>query len=280
MKPDSTPETREVAGTNACGASIQLVACGGAESVAALAVGASSHPGEVQLHRRGRLGRVHELEVNPAGAGGTRGRHDRGEGCSEHLLLGRRESQRLAEERHHVFLEPHRHVAGVRAGIDRERVGDPVSIQHFVQLAGIDPQPVLIGDGQRNRAVAAKARDVLIDGEKAIRKGNDPEAILAKNLTQVLARQHEQCPPPGGKVPASRRAGRGCGRRVSPGSEPDNASRPSAVVHPPCTGLLISTLCVELCRATRHDLETSYRRRLSAGRAAGRAGRAAGTPRR
>ena len=46
-------------------------------------------------------------------------------------------------------------VAGMRAAIDFEAIGDAILVEHFVQLFCVDLEPVVITDIDRDRSVAA-----------------------------------------------------------------------------------------------------------------------------
>jgi len=60
------------------------------------------------------------------------------------FLVRHSEAQVLTEERHHVVLKAIRHRAGVRALINLKTIRNPISIEDFVQLSGIDAQSILI----------------------------------------------------------------------------------------------------------------------------------------
>src|SRR3954470_14602429 len=92
--------------------------------------------------------------------GGASGRDgDRAPQDETASLFGGLERQRPAEERHDVLLKPNRHVARVGSRVDLERVRDPVLIEHVVQLSGVDAQPVLIADVDRDGAILTQAWD-------------------------------------------------------------------------------------------------------------------------
>jgi hypothetical protein len=62
-----------------------------------------------------------------------------------------------------VLLKANGDVAGVRSGVDLERVRDVVLIEHVVQLRGVGAQPVLVADVDRDRAIPAQPGNALID---------------------------------------------------------------------------------------------------------------------
>ncbi len=69
-----------------------------------------------------------------------------------------------------MVLEAIGHLARVSARVDLEAVRDPVRVEGLVELAGIDPQAVLIAHVHRDRAVLPEVADVLIDeGERRVR---------------------------------------------------------------------------------------------------------------
>ena len=61
-----------------------------------------------------------------------------------------------------MFLEPYRHVAGVRAGIDLEIVGDAVGGQGVVRFPDVHLEAVLIAwPGRIDYFAAASARSII-----------------------------------------------------------------------------------------------------------------------
>jgi len=60
-------------------------------------------------------------------------------------------------------------IARVGAGIDLEAVRDAVPIEHLVQLAGVEPEAVLVAHVHRDAVVHAEIADVLVhEGERRI----------------------------------------------------------------------------------------------------------------
>src|SRR2546421_10250816 len=77
----------------------------------------------------------------------------------------------LTEERDHMVLKAECDVAGMRAVVDFERVGDAVFPERVVQPLRVGLESVLIADVDRDRAIASQIADILIDEiERRVRR--------------------------------------------------------------------------------------------------------------
>src|SRR6185503_16007138 len=74
----------------------------------------------------------------------------------------RRKGQRLAEERQDIILKTESDIAGMRARIDLEIVGDAVIVEHVVQLGGVGAQTVLVSDIQSDGPIEPQVCRILV----------------------------------------------------------------------------------------------------------------------
>ena len=91
------------------------------------------------------------------------------------------------EELHHVILKAIGYRAGVRTVVDLKAIGESVIVQDIVQLAGVEPQAVLVADVDRDAAILPQIADVLVNkGQRGIRSPLGQYVLLRH---AVLGRQ-------------------------------------------------------------------------------------------